>query len=120
MDALKTFSERMRRIIKNSGINRLRDVLVEKSDKQGREASKVNQAYTSQECPVCHCIDSDNRKTQKIFCCVKCGFKRNADYVGAVNVRGRRCIPGISIYTPYKLVRGLVAAFYERSPVLQL
>lgn len=116
---LENFSKKMRRIIKTSGINKIRDVLIEKSKVFGADFLKVNQAYTSQDCPSCHCIDSKNRKTQKIFKCIKCGFSRNADYVGSINIRNRRSIPSISIYTPYKKVRGLLEAYYESLLVLQ-
>ena len=50
--------------------------------------------------------------SQPHFICVSCGYKRNADYVGSVNIRDRRSIPFIDIYTPYKSIRGLVRDFY--------
>lgn len=37
--------------------------------------------YTSQECPECHHVSSDNRKTQALFLCISCGFKGNADEI---------------------------------------
>jgi putative transposase len=45
--------------------------------------------HTSQECPCCHLISPDNRKTQAQFLCLKCGFEENADYVSSVNVLSR-------------------------------
>ena len=42
--------------------------------------------YTSQTCPCCNHISKDNRQTQARFACVECGFKENADVVGAINV----------------------------------
>ena len=118
-EGLEGFSRKMKRIIKKSGMGQLRDVLIEKSDRNGAEAVKVNQAYTSQECPACHSIDKKNRKSQKVFKCVNCGFTRNADYVASINIRNRRSITRVDIYTPYKLVRGLVEAFYSPLPVFQ-
>lgn len=52
----------------------------------------VPAAYTSQTCPCCGHISADNRKTQALFACVKCGYENNADVVGAINVleRGQR------------------------------
>lgn len=41
---------------------------------------------TSRTCPSCGQASKDNRKTQEIFDCVDCGFKGNADVVGAINV----------------------------------
>jgi putative transposase len=42
---------------------------------------------TSRTCPECGCVSKENRKTQASFCCVECGYKANADLVGAINVR---------------------------------
>lgn len=55
----------------------------------GGQLMRVPPAYTSQTCPVetCGHVSPDNRKTQKTFSCVKCGFTANADYVGALNVK---------------------------------
>ena len=41
---------------------------------------------TSRTCPVCGHVSVDNRKTQARFACVACGFEKNADVVGAINV----------------------------------
>ena len=48
--------------------------------------------HTSQECPACHHVSPDNRRTQALFLCVECGYENNADTVGAINVleRGHR------------------------------
>jgi putative transposase len=44
---------------------------------------------TSRTCPCCGHISEDNRPTQDKFECVKCGFKDNADLVGAINILSR-------------------------------
>ncbi|AQR65003.1 cytosine methyltransferase [Aquaspirillum sp. LM1] len=41
---------------------------------------------TSRTCPACGHVSADNRRTQERFECVECGFKENADLVGAINV----------------------------------
>ena len=41
---------------------------------------------TSRTCPRCEHVSGDNRKTQAVFACVKCGFQENADLVGAINI----------------------------------
>ena len=50
--------------------------------------------YTSQECPKCHYIAEDNRKTQAKFRCVGCLYENNADLVGSMNIeeRGHRLL----------------------------
>lgn len=41
---------------------------------------------TSLTCPSCGHISKDNRRTQALFECTKCGFKEHADLVGAINI----------------------------------
>ncbi len=41
---------------------------------------------TSRCCPECGYTSGENRKTQSSFVCVECGYKENADFVGALNV----------------------------------
>lgn len=42
--------------------------------------------YTSQTCPNCGHVSPENRNTQAVFCCVRCGYVDHADIVGAINV----------------------------------
>ncbi len=60
----------------------------------GGDVMRVNPQYTSQICPSCHHVSRDNRKSQSAFACTECGFKANADLVGALNVleRGHRLL----------------------------
>ena len=46
----------------------------------------VNPKNTSRCCPKCEHTSGDNRQTQSSFVCVECGYKENADFVGALNV----------------------------------
>jgi putative transposase len=50
--------------------------------------------HTSQTCPACGHVAPENRRTQAHFRCVDCGYKENADVVGAKNIleRGHRLI----------------------------
>ncbi|EKP0306320.1 transposase [Aeromonas veronii] len=41
---------------------------------------------TSRTCPCCGHVSAENRQTQARFECVECGFEKNADVVGAINV----------------------------------
>jgi len=52
----------------------------------GGDVMRVNPQYTSQTCPSCHHVSRENRKSQSAFTCTECGFKANADLVGALNV----------------------------------
>ena len=49
---------------------------------------------TSRTCPCCELISKESRKTQAQFECINCGYKNNADVVGAINIleRGHRLL----------------------------
>ena len=51
--------------------------------------SLVHSAYTSQTCPKCGCIDSENRKSQEEFECIECGYKANSDFNASENILKR-------------------------------
>ncbi|MFO7830998.1 MAG: transposase [Desulfuromonadaceae bacterium] len=42
---------------------------------------------TSRTCPQCGHVCADNRKSQAVFCCVRCGHAGNADLVAAINIK---------------------------------
>lgn len=60
----------------------------------GGDVLRVNPKNTSRTCPCCGHVAKENRTTQANFECVECGFKANADHVGALNVleRGHRLL----------------------------
>lgn len=64
----------------------LQNKIEAKAKEQGINVVKVQPAYTSQRCSKCGCIDKENRKNQELFCCVKCGFKANADFNASQNI----------------------------------
>lgn len=47
---------------------------------------KVNPAYSSQTCSKCKHTAKENRKTQSLFECVKCGHTDNADFQATLNL----------------------------------
>lgn len=57
--------------------------------KRGVQATRVKSAYTSQECSVCHSVDTANRPDQQTFCCVVCGQSVHADLNAATNIQRR-------------------------------
>lgn len=48
----------------------------------------VEAAYTSQRCPKCGYVANANRK-REIFECQQCGYRDDADFVGATNILAR-------------------------------
>ena len=51
--------------------------------------STVQSYYTSKMCPICGCIEDENRPTQEDFSCIECGHSENADINAAINIRNR-------------------------------
>ena len=84
----------LNRVILNQGWGMFKEMLKYKQFWRGGEVIFVDPKGTSQTCPICQHRAKENRLTQSKFECVKCGYKNNADYVGALNIlaRGHRVI----------------------------
>jgi len=65
----------------------LRRQLEYKTQWQGGLVVPVAPQNTSRKCPECGHVSRENRKSQAKFLCVECGFRANADFVSAVNIR---------------------------------
>lgn len=59
-----------------------------KAKKYGIAVNEVNPAYSSRECPRCHCTDKQNRQGD-IFKCAYCGHPGQSDMIAALNILGR-------------------------------
>ena len=70
----------------------------------------VNPAYTSQVC--CKCNHLGIRKGKE-FKCSNCNLSIDADFNASINIKKRKFIKEIDIYTPYKEVK----KYYENIPV---
>ena len=70
----------------------------------------VNPAYTSQVC--CRCNHLGDR-IGKEFKCSNCNLSIDADFNASINIKKRKFIKEIDIYTPYKEVK----KYYENIPV---
>lgn len=57
-----------------------------KLERKGGKLIKVDPRNTSRTCPQCGFISAENRRTQASFACIACGYRANADMVGAINV----------------------------------
>ena len=77
------------RLTKAMHISSVKDIFMRIAPKYGLSVSLVNPAYTSQTCPRCGCVDNESRLTQEDFECIECGYKDNADGVGAWNTGHR-------------------------------
>jgi putative transposase len=93
-----------------------RRILIQKLESvqklKGIKITKVNPAYTSQECNSCGYTDKKNRLGDK-FRCLACGLKIHADTNGARAVRGRSSLPELnSDYLSLKKILGILTKRY--------
>ena len=57
-----------------------------KLGQRGGKLIKVDPRNTSRTCPRCGLVSAENRKSQATFACIGCGYRSNADEVGAINI----------------------------------
>ena len=77
---------------------------------KGIKETIVNPAYTSQVC--CKCNHLGDRKGKE-FKCSNCNLSIDSDFNASINIKKRKSIKEIDIYTPYKEVK----KYYENLPV---
>ncbi|WP_340449002.1 transposase [Gallibacterium anatis] len=98
-----TAEQHGKNVAAKSGLNRaildqswfeFRRQLDYKTQWQGGFLVAVPPQNSSRTCPCCGHISKENRQTQDHFECVECGYTKNADVVGAMNVlaRGRAIV----------------------------
>ena len=71
------------------GLSSLKQEVEHIARKYDIAVSTVQASYTSKMCPICGCIEDGNRSNQETFECVECGYKDNADFNAAKNIRDR-------------------------------
>lgn len=77
------------RKVKFLGLSSLKQEVEHIARKYDIAVSTVHASYTSKMCPVCGCIEDENRPDQETFECVDCGYKNNADFNAANNIKNR-------------------------------
>ena len=63
------------------------EILIYKAEEANKIVQEVNPQYTSQKCSSCGFVFSENRESQSIFNCKKCGFKINTFLNASINIR---------------------------------
>ena len=106
------------RKVKFLGLSSLKQEVEHIARKYDIGLSTVHSSYTSKMCPVCGCIEDENRPNQETFECIECGYKVNADYNAANNIKNRVVLTVLrdkllkqldnSAYEPRKLQRDKV------------
>ena len=77
------------RKVKFLGLSSLKQEVEHIARKYDIAVSTVQASYTSKMCPICGCIEDENRPNQETFKCIECGYKDNADFNAAKNIRNR-------------------------------
>lgn len=80
------------RKVKFLGLSNLKQEVEHIARKYDIEVSTVQASYTSKMCPICGCIEDENRPNQETFECIECGYKDNADFNAAKNIKNRVCV----------------------------
>ena len=80
------------RKVKFLGLSSLKQEVEHIARKYDIAVSTVQASYTSKMCPVCGCIEDENRPNQETFECIECGHKDNADFNAAKNIKNRVCV----------------------------
>jgi putative transposase len=80
------------RILSRFGKGILTKKLDSISESKGIKITKINPAYTSQECPNCHYTHANNRVSRDKFVCGHCGLTGHADVIGARNSSSRSSV----------------------------
>ncbi len=79
----------LNRSILSNNWSRLMKRLQDKMNANGGRLVVVPAAYTSQTCHKCGYVTKENRESQAVFHCVKCGYEANADVNAAENILDR-------------------------------
>ena len=80
------------RKVKFLGLSSLKQEVEHIARKYDIAVSTVQASYTSKMCPICGCIEDENRPNQETFECIECGYKDNADFNAAKNIKNRVCV----------------------------
>lgn len=106
------------RKVKFLGLSSLKQEVEHIARKYDIAVSTVQASYTSKMCPMCGCIEGGNRPNQETFECIECGYKDNADFNAAKNIRNRVLVTVLQesllkqldngAFEPKKLKRGKV------------
>ena len=91
--------QRFGNTLHNWPFDQLKQFIKYKAKELGIFVNLIDPAYTSQECPICHHIESSNR-SGIYFHCRACRYTSPADRVGAINITNRQPIPVVTAGTP--------------------
>lgn len=89
-----------------------------KCQQNGVLLAEINSAYTSQLCPFCGFVHSDNRRGAN-FHCLNCGREGDADYFASLNILSRLTDSDIGLFTPYREVKKILMERFEAGRICE-
>ncbi|TAK13527.1 MAG: transposase, partial [Anaerolineae bacterium] len=84
----------------NWSFHQLRQFVSYKAERAGVRVILVDPRNTSRTCPECGHVAKANRRTQRLFSCVSCGYSAPADTVAAVNISARGYVNSPMVSNP--------------------
>jgi putative transposase len=104
------FARKMRKRLNSWTKGQLDERIEYLSSKNSIETHDVNPAYTSQYCPICgQHFEERYGSHHELTKCKKCG-EMNANIAAAKNILSRLTDEEITLYTPYKRVKEILAS----------
>ena len=99
------FRQAQRARISGWAFAQLRTFIEYKAQLAGVPVALIDPKYTSQECSCCGHIARANRRSQAVFSCRGCGYRVNADFNAALNIRFRANVnwPKVAVGSPQQL-----------------
>lgn len=85
----QTAKRGLNRKLRLSALSQLGDFLHYKARLSGGQVIEVDPQNTSRRCSSCGYVAQENRESQAVFLCKKCGHEDNADHNAAVNIVDR-------------------------------
>ena len=85
----QTAKKTLNRKLQLSALSQLGEFLHYKARLSGGQVIEVDPRNTSRRCSSCGYIAQENRESQAVFVCKKCGYSDNADHNAAINILDR-------------------------------
>ena len=85
----QTAKRALNRKLRLSALSRFGEFLRYKARLSGAQVVEVDPRNTSRRCSSCGHVAQENRESQAVFLCKKCGHEDNADHNAAVNILDR-------------------------------
>lgn len=107
----------LNRSMRSMALSGLAEKLAYKASLAGNLYVEVNPAYTSQQCNRCGHTAAENRESQAVFTCAKCGHANNADTNAARNILAKAFRGGDTANTQAHDIRRQARAYEPAASV---